>query len=40
VRTPADEVRARQAERQGRQSELADLMAEWERLEHAAAAGE
>jgi energy-coupling factor transporter ATP-binding protein EcfA2 len=40
VRTPADEVRARQAERQGLQSELADLMAEWERLEHAAAAGE
>jgi ATPase subunit of ABC transporter with duplicated ATPase domains len=38
VRTPADEVRARQAERQGLQSELADLMAEWERLEHEATA--
>jgi ATPase subunit of ABC transporter with duplicated ATPase domains len=31
--TPADEVRARQAERQGLQSELADLMAEWETIE-------
>jgi ATPase subunit of ABC transporter with duplicated ATPase domains len=36
--TPADEVRARQAERQALQSELADLMAEWERLEQEAGA--
>ena len=33
ARTPAGEVRAREAERQGLQSTLADLMAEWERLE-------
>jgi len=33
VRTPADEVRAREAERSGLEREIADLMAEWERLE-------
>jgi ATPase subunit of ABC transporter with duplicated ATPase domains len=31
--TPADEVRARQAERGDLEREIADLMAEWERLE-------
>ena len=33
ARTPADEVRAREAERSGLEREIADLMAEWERLE-------
>jgi ATPase subunit of ABC transporter with duplicated ATPase domains len=34
ARTPGGEVRAREVERQGLQAELADLMAEWEQLEH------
>ena len=38
ARTPAGEVRAREAERQSLQSALADLMAEWERLEQEVAA--
>jgi chromosome segregation ATPase len=33
VRTPPDEVRARRAERSALEREIADLMAEWERLE-------
>jgi ATPase subunit of ABC transporter with duplicated ATPase domains len=33
ARTPATDVRARQAERNGLEREIADLMAEWERLE-------
>ena len=32
-RTPADEVRALEAERKARQDEIADLMVEWEQLE-------
>ncbi len=40
ARTPADEVRARQAERADLQRALADLMAEWEDIEHAVAAME
>jgi hypothetical protein len=33
ARTPADEVRPLEEERVGLQSEVADLMAEWEQLE-------